>query len=98
MELDASVRAKFDDVLERVKEPQSLLSLAELGLVSSFNYSAKGKVILVRLNIGSPRFQCPACSAINGEVKMGIERLLREELGKEFPGFAVDYDKLEPLE
>lgn len=91
-ELDSATRAKFDAVLERVKEPQSDLSIGELGLVSRFSYSAKEKGILVVLNIGSPRFACPACSAINGEIKRGIERQLREELEKEFPGFSVDID------
>ncbi|MCX7024830.1 MAG: hypothetical protein NT080_09445 [Spirochaetes bacterium] len=91
MDVDSAARAKFDAVLERVKEPQSELSLSELGFVSKFTYSAKERVIVVHLDIATPRFECPACYAINGVVKQGIERMLREELEKEFPGFSVEY-------
>lgn len=90
-ELDAVTRSKFDAILDRVKEPLSELSLAELGIVSRFTYSAGERVIVARLNLDAPRFECPACSAMAGEVAQGIERRLREELEKEFPGFTVEF-------
>lgn len=92
MEMDAATRSQFDAVLERVKEPITELSLSELNLVSKITYSAKEKVLAVRLEAFNPRHECPACSAMNGEVIVGIERMLREELQKEFPGFTVEFE------
>jgi hypothetical protein len=91
MELDSATRTKLDGVLDRVKEPLSELSLAELGLVSKMTYSESQKVIIARLNVDAPRFECPACSAMEGEVIQGIERRLREELERTFPGFTVEF-------
>ena len=91
MELDPATRAQFDAVLERVKEPVTELTLAELNLVTKITYSAKEKILIVHLAGASPRHECPACSAMNGEILIGIERLLTEELEKEFPGFTVKF-------
>ncbi len=92
MELDPATRAKFDAVLGRVKEPVSELTLSELNLVSKIRYSAKEKALVVRLAASPPGHECPACSAMNGQVIATIERTLREELQKEFPGFTVEYE------
>ncbi len=90
--LDEATRGKIDAVLERVKEPQSMLSVRDLNLVSRLTYSEKERTLVVVMNIGTPRFQCPACSAINGVVKAGVERMLDEEFRKEFPGFTIRFE------
>lgn len=92
MELDTVVRHKFDDILARVKESQSELSIAELGLVKKLTYSAKEKVIVIHMDRPYDRFECPACMAVDDEVRKGIERRLREEFEKEFPGFTVEFE------
>lgn len=92
MELDAGTRGKLDAVLAKVKEPLSELSLQELGLVAKFTYSAKEKTIVAVLNVDAARFECPACSAMYGEVIQGIKRNLTEELTKEFPGFTILFE------
>jgi hypothetical protein len=95
MEIDVATRHRFDDVLQRVKEPQSGLSLSEIGLVSKFTYSAAEKTILVYFDFGRPTFVCPTCTEVNGVVngivRESLERLLREELQKEFPGFSIEF-------
>jgi hypothetical protein len=95
MEIDSATRYKFDEVLKRVKEPQSGLSVSEIGLVSRFTYSAAEKTIIVHFDFGKPNFVCPTCTEVNGVVngivRESLERLLREELVKEFPGFAVEF-------
>ena len=88
--MDEGIKAKVDSVLEGVREPQSYLSVAELDLVSHVSWSTQARRIVVEMNIGMPRFQCPACSAISGEVKRGLVRRLREEFEIEFPGYAID--------
>lgn len=91
MELDSNSRAKLDAVVDRVKEPLSGLSLGELGLVSKFTVSAKDKAILAVLNVDAERFECPACSAMYGQVIQGIERDLRVALQAEFPGYSIEF-------
>ena len=95
MELDVATRHKLDDVLQRVKEPQSELSLAELGLVSKFTFSAESKTIQVHFDLGNPGMNCRVCTdvntVVNGIVRDGLERSIADELAKEFPGFAVEF-------
>lgn len=90
--MDEATKAKIGAILERVEEPQSFMSVAELGLVSRVSLGEEEKLLVVSMNIGMPRFQCPACSAINGEVKRGIERRLREEFERDFPGYRIEFD------
>jgi hypothetical protein len=54
MELDHATAAKFDKVLDSVKEPQSELSIGELGLVKKFSYHA-AKRRLRSISISNPR-------------------------------------------
>jgi len=39
MSMDEEMKRKIDGVLERVKEPESGLSIAELGLVTKLRYT-----------------------------------------------------------
>lgn len=88
--MNQDIQRRIDKVLGTVKEPQSLLSLSELNLVEKIHYSESGRQLICTLAIGSPRFQCPACSAINGVVKQGLERDLKAAFLAEFPGWAVE--------
>lgn len=90
MELDHSVKAKFDSVLDRVKEGQSELSLAELGLVKKISYHEKEKTIIAHLNVPDQRLECMACAAVNGFVVEHITRDLKAALETEFPGWTVE--------
>lgn len=92
MELDPATRAKLDAVLARVKDPVSELSLSELNLVSKIRYAEKSKVLAVKLAGSARGHECPACAAMNGHILVTIERLLNEELLKEFPGFSVEFE------
>jgi len=85
-----SIQATIDAVLVKVKEPQSLLSVADLNLVERVHYSESEKKLICYLGIGTPRFQCPACSAINGVVKEGIARQLNEEFTAALPGWEIE--------
>lgn len=88
--MNAELQTRIDKVLDTVKEPQSMLSLAELNLVEKVHYSETEKRLICTLAIGSPRFQCPACSAINGVVKQGLVRELEEAFSAAFPGWGIE--------
>ncbi|OHD80803.1 MAG: hypothetical protein A3J97_16805 [Spirochaetes bacterium RIFOXYC1_FULL_54_7] len=92
MELDRSISAKFDAILANVKEPQSELSLADLGLVSKLTYYAADKTIVAHMNFApAAGAECPACSLINDMMKSSIERDLKLAILAEFPGWIVDF-------
>ena len=95
MELDTSIKAKFDAVLASVKEPQSELSLAELGIVKKFSYHAPEETIVAHLNFKTPSYECPACFAANEFVINGIERNLRTALEMQFPGWKIRFASAE---
>jgi len=87
--MDLEMQKKIDNVLARIKEPQSELPIVDLGLVEKVTYSAQQQTLLLRLAIGTPRWQCPACSAINGVVKAGIVRRAQEAFEAAFPELKI---------
>jgi len=88
--MSEELQKRIDTVLDSVKEPQSMLSLSALNLVEKVHYSESEQQLICTLAIGSPRFQCPACSAINGVVKQGIVRDLKEAFAAAFPGWGIE--------
>ncbi len=92
MELDLSVSRKFDAILDRVKETQSELSLAELGLVKKLSYFEKETTIIAYLNFAAPNpSTCPACFIAGDMMKDSIERELRAAILEDFPGWTVKF-------
>ncbi len=92
MELPMDVREKFDAILARVKEPQSELSLAELGLVKKMTYYLADKTIAVHMNFAAQDpASCPACFIATDMMKSSLERDLKDAILAEFPGWAVVY-------
>jgi len=91
MELDAAVRAKFDSILTRVKEPQSELSIGELGIVQKFTYHANEKTIIVHLNFRTSAYECPACFAVNEFAISRIERDIKEAMETDFPSWTIQF-------
>ncbi|MEN6490923.1 MAG: hypothetical protein ABFC85_02940 [Rectinema sp.] len=87
--MDPEMQKKIDETFVQVKEPQSDVPIVDLGLVEKVTYSAKEKILLIHLAIGTPRWQCPACSAINGVVKEGIVRRAKEAFEKAFPELSI---------
>lgn len=83
--MDPEMKRKIDEALASVREPQSDLPIADLGLVEHITYSEKEQTLLVHLVSGLLPYQCPACSAINQVVLEGIRRRLRESLEMHFP-------------
>lgn len=82
---------KFEAILKRVKEPETELSVSELNLVKRISFSETEKKFLIVMNIAAPRnFPCLTCGVVTEQIRNTIERRLREEFLKEFPGYAVE--------
>jgi metal-sulfur cluster biosynthetic enzyme len=87
--MDAEMTKKIDRVLDNVKEPETGLSMSELGLVSKLRYSAKQKKLAVFTTpLNNNRHYC--CTVMQGLlVKSTLERLTKE-FQKEFPDLQIE--------
>jgi len=90
--MDAEMKKRIDAALAQIKEPQSDVPIVDLGLVQKITYSEKEKALLLRLAIGYPPGECPACLAINEVVKNGIVRRAREAFEKAFPELRIEIE------
>lgn len=92
MELELAVSRKFDAILDRVKEPQSELTLAELGLVKKLTYFEADRTIVAHMNFApEDPVSCPACFMMTDMMKDSIERDLRAAILEDFPGWTVTF-------
>lgn len=80
---------KIEDVLGRVKDPESGLSISRLGVVERFRYNAEKKELYVFTDFASHQPSCMTCVGIASVVIKGIQRELRKELEAEFPELDV---------
>ena len=87
--MEEKMKRRIDGVLERVKEPESGLSIAELGLVERLRYSEKHRKLVVFTNpINSP----PGCCVIMAKLLQDTTgQRLTEEFQKEFPGLSIEF-------
>ena len=84
------VRSKIDSALASVIEPQTLVSVLDLGFVRQVSYSGTERRVIVRLVVADKRFDCPACSLVDGLSVEGIARRVREAIGAALPGWTVE--------
>ena len=82
---------KIDAVLERVKDPESNLPIARLGLVKRLRYSEKEKKLYVFTNVYQHLPNCVTCAAIARTIVGTIIRELTTEFEKEFPDLAIEF-------
>ena len=93
--MDPEMTRKLDAVLDRVKEPESRLSLAQLGLVSRIRHHPEAKKLSVFLSTIGPTRGC--CTIIASLLLTTALKELTEEIQKEFPGLSVEIVDEEPL-
>ena len=87
--MDMETIKKIDAVLDRVKEPESRLSIAELGLVERVRSSKSHKRLIIFTNpISSP----PGCCVIIAKLLQSAtaSRLL-QEFQREFPHLSIEF-------
>jgi len=83
------MKQKIDAVLDRVKEPETGLSIAQLGLVERLRYSEpKKKLFVILSDVNRSQHKC--CTIIQGLILSGILNALTEEFNKEFPELSIE--------
>ena len=83
------MKEKIDSVLDTVKEPETGLTMAQLGFVERIRYNAeKKKLTVFSCNLKPNHKYC--CTIIQGLLISGTLNSLTEAFQKEFPDLAVE--------
>ena len=89
--MNKEMKDKIDSVLDRVRDPESGLSVSELGLVKKLRYSEEKKHLYVFTDFQSHQPGCFTCAAIASLVSATIRKNLEDELKKEFSDLTVEF-------
>jgi metal-sulfur cluster biosynthetic enzyme len=82
---------KIDSVLDRVKDPESDLSVADLGLVKKVRYSKEQNLLYVFTDFVSRQPGCITCAGIAMAISATILKNLTAEFQKEFPDLTIEF-------
>lgn len=88
---DPAVQARIDAILQRVRDPESNLPLADLGLVRRVRFLNGEKRIYLDVPFDDHAPACLTCAGITMTLVMGIRRELTSAFETEFPGYRVDF-------
>ncbi|MFC1858750.1 hypothetical protein ACFL9U_12110 [Thermodesulfobacteriota bacterium] len=86
--MDAEMIQKIDAVMDRVKDPESNLSITQLGLVERFRYNDARNKLYVFIN--SIRNAKICCAVMSMALLSSTLKQLSEELQNEFPDLSIE--------
>jgi metal-sulfur cluster biosynthetic enzyme len=87
--MDPEMIRKIDNVLDRVKEPESNLSVAQLGIVRKFRHNENKRSLYIFANTYGSRKAC--CYLITKLIESEVMNRVKNELKKEFPDLAIRF-------
>jgi metal-sulfur cluster biosynthetic enzyme len=87
--MDPEMIRKIDTVLNRVKEPESNLSVGELGIIQKFRYNENKRALYIFANTYGNRKAC--CYLITKLIESEVMNRVKNELKKEFPNLAIRF-------
>ena len=87
--MDAAMKEKIDTILDTGKEPETGLTMAQLGFVERIRYSeAQKKLTVFSSNLKANRKLC--CTVMQGLLISGTKNTLTEAFQQAFPDLAVE--------
>jgi metal-sulfur cluster biosynthetic enzyme len=87
--MDAAMKEKIDTILDTLKEPETGLTMAQLGFVERIRYSENQKKLTVfSRNLQTKQKLC--CSVMQGLLISGTKNSLTEAFQEAFPDLAVE--------
>lgn len=89
--MDTEMKQRIDAVLEKVKDPESGMPVAALGVVKKIRYSADHGVLYVFTDFGSHWPRCATCAAVAMALSATIQKNLEEEFRAAFPGLEIQF-------
>ncbi len=87
-QIDDSMKQKIDAALDMVKEPESGLSVGEIGLVQKFRYVSSKSILYVYQNPIAPSKGC--CIIMSGMLLEAVQKNLLDTLKKSFPELTIE--------
>jgi len=87
-QMDDAMKKELDAVLDRVKEPESGLSVGDIGLVQKFRYVSSKNMLYVYRNSILPGKGC--CTLISNMLLSTTQKELIGELKKSFPKLTIE--------
>jgi metal-sulfur cluster biosynthetic enzyme len=85
--MNPEMTRRIDTVLDAVKDPESGLSVAQIGLVKRLRYSAEARTLLVFTRPLGQTHGC--CTLIALTLLEDVQQRLLEALGREFPDLTI---------
>ncbi len=87
--MDYIIQKKIDNVLDHIKDPQSGMTIAQLGLVGKIRYVEKTQKLIVFLNrLGKGKTCCAALSLVS---LANFEKAIKDGLEVEFQKFSIEF-------
>ena len=87
--MDSAMIKKIDAVLDRVMEPESNLSIAQLGLVKKLRYVENKKTLYIFT--GAPTAPKACCTIIAKLLQTALSEKLVQEFQTEFPDLTIEF-------
>jgi len=87
--MDPEMIRKIDSVLGRIKEPESNLPVAELGIIQKFRYNESKRALYIYANTYSSKKAC--CFLITKLIESDVMNRVKNELKKEFPDLTIRF-------
>jgi metal-sulfur cluster biosynthetic enzyme len=87
--MDSEMINKIDAVLDRVMEPESNLSIAQLGLVKKLRYVENKKTLYIFTR--DPTAPPACCTIIANLLQTTISEKLIQEFQIEFPDLTIEF-------
>ena len=85
--IDHRIQEKIDRVLDGIHDPQTGLTLSQMGLVEKIRYVEEQRKLIVMFNRLGPGKAC--CSVLNMTLLADFEDLIKKGFQTEFPQFSI---------
>jgi len=85
------MKKQIDDILDTVRDPESGLSVAQLGLVTKVRYAEKQNLLYIFTDFQSHRPECVACAGISMMLMAKIIVDLEHAFRQAFPDFTIEF-------
>jgi len=89
--MDPEMTQKIDAILERVKDPESGLSMDRLGVVTRVRYNEGKREMYVFTELQNHLPTCNTCRGIAVAIMSSLMRNLKEEFEGEFPDITIEF-------
>jgi len=89
--MNSEMTQRIDAILERVKDPESGLSLDRLGVVTKVRYNEEKREMYLFTDFLNHFPTCNTCRGIAAAIVSSIMRDLKEEFEKEFPDITIEF-------